>query len=241
MSPGAVGYERGTELNEGLAQYVEYKSINRPAALTKEDFPAEEIRKRGYATGQAFALLLDRTGIAWKDKIDGVGSLDELLTQSLRGCEMWPPVDLPQAKNDAKREVANLVATRAKRRQDFLSAPGWRMEIVAGKEPLWPQGFDPWNVQNVSTQPGDYDILHTRWVKLGNGSGAIEVLNHPSLTMGVGPHPLFNGAKRLIVTGLREPKVTEAGGKVTIAAEGAKGTFTGTVKRDGQTIVVRLP
>ncbi|MGH9670409.1 MAG: hypothetical protein ACRD3A_09885 [Terriglobales bacterium] len=69
MSPGAVAYERGTELNEGLAQYVEYKSIGKPAALQRDDFPLELIRQRGYATGQAFALLLDRFAPDWKTKI----------------------------------------------------------------------------------------------------------------------------------------------------------------------------
>jgi hypothetical protein len=84
-------------------------------------------------------------------------------------------------------------------------------------------------------------VLHTRWLKAGNGSGALEALDRAALTEGVGPHPLFNGARRLVVTGLKEPRVTEAGGTVTISADGVKGAFTGTVERTGQAFVVRLP
>ena len=79
-------------------------------------------------------------------------------------------------------------------------------------------------------------------MKVGNGAGAIEALEHPSLTEGVGPHPLFNGAKRFIVTGLAAPKVTEADGKVTIDVPGLKGSFAGaSVTTEGQTVVVKLP
>ncbi|MGH9670408.1 MAG: hypothetical protein ACRD3A_09880 [Terriglobales bacterium] len=135
------------------------------------------------------------------------------------------------------RQVDELIASRAQRKQEFLSAPGWRIEIIAGKEPLWPQGFDPWNVANL----GDNLVLHTRWLKLGNAGGTIEVLDHASLTEGAGPHPLFNGARKLTVTGLAEPKVTDAGGRVTIDVPGAKGTFAGTLERDSQTLRIRLP
>ena len=238
MPAGAAAYERGTELHEGLAQYVEYQSIHKPEALTAEDFPAGIIRQRGYATGQAFALLLDRFGGDWKSQ-RGDGPLDELLRSrvtSAKRCAL-PEAETSAQVERAKREVEQLVAGRRQRRQEFLDAPGWRIEIIAGKESLWPQGFDPWNVTNL----GDNLVLHTRWVKLGNASGTIEVLDHASLTEGAGPHPLFNGARKLTVTGLAEPKVTEAGGRVTLDVPGAKGTLTGTLERDAQTFRIRLP
>ncbi len=242
MPAGAAKYERGIELNEGLAQYLEYKSIEKPAALRNEDFPAELIRQRGYATGQAFAVLLDRFGDDWKAQI-GDTPLDQLLDYRFLIAAWRPPQPcvLPAQESEAeleraRREVAELVASREKRKQEFLSAPGWRIEIVAGKEPLWPQGFDPWNVANL----GGNAVLHARWVKMGNSAGSIEALNHPSLTEGVGPHPLFNGARRFLVTGLAEPKVTEADGKVSIEVPGAKGTFAGKAERNGQVILIQL-
>lgn len=245
ISSGAAAYERGIELNEGNAQYVEYLSIQRPAALTRADFPNELIRQRGYGTGQAWALLLDRYNPGWKSAI-GDTALDEVLRADLSKrpwdfvwhCDPRAFVGPDPEAEQAKKEVMELVATRAQRKQDFLAAPGWRLEIVAGKEPLWPQGFDPWNVQNL----GENDILHTRWVKLGNKSGEIEIMNHASLTEGVGPHPLFNGEKRLIVTGLGPVSFTDKDGKVAISSDAAKGVFAGaSVTQQGQVVVVRLP
>jgi hypothetical protein len=246
ISAGAAGYERGIELNEGLAQYVEYLSIKKGDPLEHVDFPVELVRQRAYATGQAWALLLDRFQSDWKTNLVGT-SLDEALRRYLTThpwnltwrCDYGAKTVHDRQLILAKREIAALIAARAQRKQAFLSAPGWRIEIIAGKEPLWPQGFDPWNVQNL----GNNDILHTRWAKLGNATGAIEALDHPSLTEGVGPHPLFNGAKRYIITGLiAPPSINEKDGKVTIDAPGAKGTFTGaSVTTTGQTVVVRLP
>lgn len=243
MPAGAAAYERGIELNEGLAQYLEYKSIGKPAALRIEDFPVELIRQRGYATGQAYAVLLDRFGGNWEAQI-GDTALDQLLNDRFPVAAARPAkaCSLPAQESEAEleratQEVKQLVASREKRKQDFLNAPGWRIEIIAGKEPLWPQGFDPWNVANL----GGNAVLHTRWVKVGNSAGSIEALNHPSLTEGAGPHPLFNGARRFIVTGLAEPKVTEEGGKAAIEAVGVKGSFAGTVERNGQVILIKLP
>ena len=238
LSEGAVAYERGIEKGEGLAQYVEDRALRAPARLSESDFPAEEIRQRGYATGQAWAVLLDRFG-EWKAGL-GDTSLDEALRAQLAGEEK--PCALSEAETQAtsaraEREVAEVVAARGKRKSAFLAAPGWTIEVVAGAEPLWPQGFDPWNVANL----GERLVLHTRWTKVGNGSGSFEVLDRPSLTEGVGPHPLFNGARKLVVTGLSEPKVVEAEGKVTVETEGAKGTFRGRVEREGQKVRLLLP
>lgn len=243
MPAGAANYERGIELNEGLAQYLEYKSIRKPAALRNEDFPVELIRQRGYATGQAYALLLDRFGGDWRNQT-GDTPLDQLLNDRFliaawrppKACAL-PPQESGTVLERVGLEVAELVASREKRKQEFLSAPGWRIELVAGKEPLWPQGFDPWNVSML----GSNEVLHSRWLKLGNGSGAIEVLNHASLTQGAGAHPIFNGIRRLTVTGLPEPKVAENDGKVTFEAGGVKGSFAGTIERSDQAILIKLP
>lgn len=238
LSEGAAAYERGIEKAEGLAQYVEDRAIRAPARLSEADFPAEEIRQRGYATGQAWAILLDRFG-DWKPGL-GDTSLDAALRPRLaaegRACALTE-AETQAASARAEREVAEVVAGRGKRKSAFLAAPGWTVEVVAGSEPLWPQGFDPWNVANL----GDHLVLHTRWMKVGNGSGSLEVLDRPSLTEGVGPHPLFNGARRLVVTGLPEPKVVATEGQVTVETEGAKGTFRARLEREGQKVRLLLP
>lgn len=244
MPAGSAAYERGIELNEGLAQYAEYKAARKPAALTRADFPAELIRQRGYATGQTLALLLDRfVGKKWKD--EGDKPLDQRLEEyfarepqrPIRICAPGPD-QVQEEVARAQSERDQLLTNRGKRKQEFLSATGWRIEVIAGKEPLWPQGFDPWNVQNL----GDNNVLHTRWMKVGNASGELEVLDHASLTEGVGPHPLFNGTKRLVVTGLGPVSLSEKDGRVTMEATGIKGAFAGaSVTNKGQAVVVRLP
>ena len=238
LPEGALAYERGIEKNEGLAQYVEDLSLHAGARLTDADFPAEEIRQRGYGTGQAWALLLDRFG-DWKAGL-GATPLDEVLRARLGSegavCALSPDA-IRSATARAERDAAEVLASRGMRRSAFLAAPGWTVEIVAGEEPLWPQGFDPWNVKNL----GERAVLHTRWVKVGNGAGSVEVLDRPSLTEGVGPHPLFNGARRLVVTGLAEPALTEGEGQVGIEAKGLKGSFRGRVERGERRIRLLLP
>jgi hypothetical protein len=79
-------------------------------------------------------------------------------------------------------------------------------------------------------------------MKVGNKSGELEVLNHASLTEGVGPHPLFNGTKRLVVTGLGPVSLDDKDGRVAVAAPGVKGSFRGaSVTNEGQAVVIRLP
>jgi hypothetical protein len=244
---GSAAYERGTELSEGLASYVEALAAGRTsgAGLPAEDFAAGEVRQRAYATGRTLALLLDRFGAGWKEKLEGGDKrpLDEMLAASLPApgaarCEL-APTDLQNAAERARKDVGELTLKREALRRDFLALPGWKLElVVGGGVQLFPQGFDPLNVERV----GAREVLHTRYLKLGGSAGTIELINRRSLTEGAGEHPLFNGVRRLTVTGLAsEPAVTEAGGKTTIAAENLKAEFTGAeVTRSGQTILVRL-
>jgi hypothetical protein len=242
----AAAYERGVELREGLAQYVQFKSISKPAALTAEDFPPDQaqLRQRAYASGQALALLLDKMDSAWKSRLgkDPPVSLDELLAARLRemtvrtGCDFTAD-EIQAAQAHARRDIADFTGSLSRRKQDFLAAAGVRLEIVAGKEPLWPQGFDPWNVVILDNK----EVLHTRWLKLGNGSGAVEVLGRLALTEAAGAHPLFNGVRQLIVTGLADPKVSQTDGKVTLETSGVKASFSGSVERESNLVRIRLP
>ena len=243
---GSAAYERGTELNEGLASYVEALAAgaSRRPGLPPEDLAAGEVRQRAYATGRALAVLLDRFGPGWKERLEGGDKrpLDEMLGASLPAgvgarCEVAPSESRGAAER-ARRDVASLTSKREALRRDFLARPGWTLELVTGVAPLFPQGFDPLNVERV----GAREVLHTRYLKLGGGAGTIELIDRVSLTEGAGAHPLFNGVRRLTVTGLAaEPGVAESGGKTTITAENLKAEFSGAqVTRDGRTVLVRL-
>jgi hypothetical protein len=247
LSVGAAGYERGTELNEGLARYVEARAAgDKGDELPAGDYAPEEVRVRSYATGRTLGLLLDRLDPGWKQRLESgdARSLDELLEASLASAKRAKVCALPRgfqeaARERAKQDVETLRAKKAGWRREFFARPGWKVIVIAGEgEPLWPQNFDPLNVRSL----GGGEVLHTRWLKVGNSAGTIEVLERPSLTEGRGSHPLFNGVSIITAAGLAsEPEVREDGGTLVLKSEGFKAELKGARwERSGQTITVRL-
>ncbi len=238
----ASAYERGTEMKEGLAQYVEMKAAGHDGPLLPpEEFPAQAVRLRAYASGCAVGLVLDRLDSAWKRRLEEKDDvpLDELLRRAAAGVE---PARFSAAREEAERrradeDVSALGARRAALASEFLGAPGWRV-VVETEDPIFPQGFDPWNVERLSAT----EVLHTRWIKLGNASGSLEVLDRHCLTEGAGKHPLLEGVARATITGLpSEPRIEETDGAVEISEKGLTLTLRGArVTRDGTTVTITL-
>ena len=249
MTPGAAGYERAIELYEGLATYVQGRATGIPdeAVLPEGGYAADAVRLRGYGTGTAFARVLDRLSPGWK----GATGTDDSVPLDVRLREaVAPPTDgqadctftTPERTAialAAGADVEILRARRADRRSAFRDQPGWILDVVAPGAPLFPQGFDPLNVEGLE----EGEVLHTRWLKLGNQAGAVEVSGHSAMTEAAGDHPLFNGVRRLTVTGLAfAPPVTAEGGVVRVEADGIRAEFRGAgVQREGQRTVIRLP
>src|SRR5690606_13810956 len=160
-----------TELNEGLASYVEGRAVGRPdaAAFPDADFGPAEFRQRGYATGAALARLLDRFDPEWKASLERNDStaLDALLERALErrpatadaACA-FTAAERDRASAVAAEDVATLRAALVRQRSEFLEQPGWRLVVVAADNPLFPQGFDPLNLRLV----GGGEVLHTRWL-----------------------------------------------------------------------------
>lgn len=253
LGEAGAAYERGTELKEGLARLVESRALGGPDGgpiFPRDEFPAGEVRSRSYALGHAFGALLDRFASGWEKKLgDGATpSLDALLADAVtvragarlrrsRLCA-FSRAESDRALAGAQRSVELAAMTREAVRRDFLARPGWTV-VVTAPEPLSPERFDPLNVERLG--PGE--VLHTRWVKLGNPAGSIEVLNARALTEAAGAHPLFEGVRRVTVTGLRqEPDVTESSGAVTVRSAGLSAEFRGArISREGRTITISLP
>lgn len=244
MDPAFASYERGTELNEGLATYVEMRAAGRHSMdLPPGGFGPADVRRRAYASGAAFALLLDRFAPDWPAMFEANDdqTLDSALAVALGSgntCTLSDTV-VAGARQKARADVSALLEKRAERLAAFESRPGWRVVVESGgSEPLWPQGFDPLNVERVGAER----VLHTRFLRLGNGAGRLEVLNTEALTEGAGSHPLFQGVRRVVVlTGLEEPDVSETGGEVRLLAPGLNLDFTGArVTRSGEVITVRV-
>jgi hypothetical protein len=242
IASSASRYERDVERHEGLAQYVERRAIRRPpAGFTPAELPVEKLRERAYASGEAWATLLDRFAPGWRDAVAGGDDapLDELLARAV-GVEERCHVtneELEALRAVASAETAALLARREERRRALEQREGWTVVVVAAREPLWPKGFDPLNITPV----GDEALVHERWLVLENGAGKLEVLGRDALSEGAGDHPLAEGVGRLTVTGLVEPTVSEGGGKVHVAAPGLKVELSATVAREGRRVELRLP
>ena len=246
MPAAAAAYERGTELNEGLATYVEWRATDAPDSnvMPSHEFAPERIRDRGYRSGVALARLLDRLSPEWRAELEAHDSipLDSMLSAAI-ATHPGEPCAFTNAERDsigrvATSDAAALTDRLAEDRRTFLDRPGWRL-IIKAASPLFPQGFDPLNVNVVA--PGE--VLHSRLVKLGNDAGSVEVIGRPSLSEAAGKHPLFNGVRTLTVTGLdTAPRVRLAGRSLTISADGISGMFRGaTVDTAGMVMTLHLP
>lgn len=247
LPDGAVAYERGTELVEGLAQYAEWQAMRETKHfnLPPHTFAADDVWRRGYASGQALALLLDRFDPGWKERLRAraFGSLDALLAATPAGTGAEPagfsPREREEARARAAADVEDLQMQRTALRDRFLAQSGWKLVVIAGgAAPLWPQGFDPINVRRL----GAGEVLHTRWLKLGNALGTLEALGQQSLTEAAGEHPLFHGVRRLTLAGIRsEPIVRESDGTTMLSATGLRGEFRDArTEHAGQTWLVTL-
>jgi len=245
--PALAMYERGTELNEGLASYVEHLAggSHRPDRLFT-DFGAEEVRSRAYATGLALALLLDRFSPGWQKELAAgtISDLDTALAAALEsdpaaaGCDFTAAVK-QQIVDGVFEDVKRLTEDRERLRTAFDEDPGWRLVIEAAENrPLMLAGFDPLNVRLVNG-----GVLHTRYIKLGNEAGTVELMGGRAFTESAGSHPLFAGVRRMVITGLEaEPAVVEEGPTVRISVPALTAAFDdAAIERSGSTVTVRLP
>lgn len=229
MPATAVAYEHGNELNEGLAAYVEGRALEKPERfLPEKDFPADAIRERGYASGRALAVLLDRTDEDWRETLEKnkeeALDLDELLRRALalkkgKACAISDR-DRDAMARASEKDVEALGQKKAKDRAHFMTRPGWKLIVEAKDQPLAAGGFDPLNVEVL----GKTEVLHGRWIKLTSALGNVEVLDRPSLTEAAGDHPLFRGVRRVTVTGLpSEPVIKKSFDGMTLTAPGVQG------------------
>lgn len=249
MPAGSVAYERLNELNEGLATYIERRAAGAPdtGTLPAVPYAPEAVRQRTYRSGAALGVLLDRVAGDWQETLERNDSipLDILLADAVAieradepACEV-PDPERQRIQATAAADAHGLRTRLAVERRAFLDQPGWQVVIDARASVLFPQRFDPLNVQVVATG----EVLHGRHLILGNDLGTIEVLGRPSLTVSAGAHPLFNGASRLVISGLpAAPTVQAAGDIVRITAPGVSGEWRGgIVEHVGQVVTIRLP
>jgi hypothetical protein len=251
MDPEAAAYDRGTEVNEGLARYVQLRAEGDDEVIPAQGYSAADVRSRCYATGAALALILDALYPSWKDLFQHGkwGHLDGALRSALDAEREVETARCGFTVNEtsafarrARDDVAAILTARTARRIAFDGREGWRVVVeCAGGDPLWPQGFDPLNVERV-----DGGVLHGRFLRLGNGSGQLELLDGSdvdveALTESAGEHPLYNGIRRVVVACHEEPVVQSKGVLTSIEAPGVSARFEGAeLERQGRELVLRL-
>lgn len=247
LDSASQAYERGIETMEGTANYVQclVEGRKRPS-LPEGGFNAEDVRNRAYEIGTAWAFLLDQFSPAWRKAFgaDDTLFLDAMLAGALRDNTQpdkpgaFTDSEIAEIKKTVQLDVKEVIERRTMRRAEFESIPGWRIVVEADElSPLWPQLFDPLNVYIV-----EGGVLHSRHIKVGNESGNLEVIGMSALTEEVGPHPLFNGVRRILVTGFEsEPSVMIEGDQVNVNSVRYKANFTDAkVERADQKVVIRL-
>ncbi len=247
MDEAFATYERKTELNEGLATYVQLRAADRTTVeIPPAGFPATEVRHRIYAVGPALALLLDRVRPQWRSSLetDDEQHIDEILGAALGeasdSCALTAD-EVAAIEQTAHDDAAAVETRRLERRAAFDDAPGWRVVVeAAAGAPLW-ASFDPLNIEVI-----EGGLLHTRFLSASNDAGKLDVIDGEdtdleTLTEAAGEHPLFGGIRRLMVAGLQEPEVDSADGRVTVHAAGLTADFeNAAVDVSGTLVLVRL-
>lgn len=236
MPAEAVAYERGTELHEGLAQFVDGLAEGRKEVKFRT-FAPDEFRSRSYKSGEAIARLLDRLNPEWKSKV--ADSLEDLLLAGgTDGCD-FTAAERTKAEAQAREDIEKLKKRHSELLQAFNSQPGWRITVEpAGGKPLWPDAFDPMNVTRLSEKV----ILHRRWLQLKNDYGSIEIINHASITEAAGAHPLYNGVRRWSTAGLTtKPEIKQEGSFVSMTSPVCNMAFINAdVQWQPQAVIIRI-
>ncbi len=204
-------------------------------AIPTQGFGATEIRPRAYVTGAALAMLLDRYDAGWTDQFDADGrqSLDQTLQSKLTLSEAarddlcrFSSAETLAAIEQARIDVAAVQAAKYQRRTQFDSRDTWRLIVKAAEgKPLWPQGFDPLNVE-----PLEGGLLHTRFLRLGNEQGYLEAIDSgdvdiEAFTVAAGAHPLFNGIEEVTIVGPAEHELTAKDGYLSVQTPGLNAEF----------------
>ena len=132
-----ISYERGNELNEGLATYVQSLALGgREPNLPEAGFSAPAVRSRAYDSGSALALLLDRHSPQWTGSLSDNPdqALDVMLWEGIRevdaGACAFPAEETASIRSTAERDAGSVSRERVERRREFESKEGWRIIIA---------------------------------------------------------------------------------------------------------------
>ena len=248
LPPAVATYERAIERQEGLARYIERRAagLGPKLDIAPNGYPPEDVRGRGYVTGVALALMLDRYAADWRDHVENAGeppALDSLLWVAL---EQRPETSCGFSASERsdvlERATADVDAINASRDSvlsAFTAEPGWAVRVIAEGGPLWPQSFDPMSIRRL----GSATLLHTRMLRAGNENGFVDVFDRGALTVGYLDDPLGSGIREVRVTGFMDRPALTSGEdiRVRMAGPGFELSFQNAhVVTNDREIVVRV-
>jgi hypothetical protein len=168
LFPKAAEAERLMELNEGLAEYTGFRLSGLPPPvladraavhLAQHDVQPTFVRNFAYASGPAYGILLDATGIDWRRKLSVESDLGELLREAMK-------IKLPGHYEDEAKKRSQLyddgrvfsTETRRHENRERLQArfrarfiDGPVLELPADKE--FKFSFDPNGVEAMDQGP----------------------------------------------------------------------------------------
>jgi hypothetical protein len=191
---GAAQQERALELNEGLSEYTGVKLCGWPAEiqadraalrLEQDERSDSFVRAFAYASGPAYGLLLDESGVDWRRKLTPETDLGELLGKAL---DSALPADLAgeAARRASAYDGALVLAeeeARAEQQREALARN--RSRFVDGPVLLLPLGenlnytFDPYGVEDM----GDLGTVY-RPTRMTDVWGVLEASDGALLSRG---------------------------------------------------------
>ena len=213
LSKDAAEDERQLEINEGLAEYtglvlsgVPRSALSDRAAVQLAQSETQEsfVRSFAYASGPAYALLLDASGTAWRKAIRASSDLSDLTRRAYD----IPPVSAAASDNliarysgarmmaDERARETRRIAAEAKLRMIFLDGPTLRLAASGA----FNYSFNP---NNATPLPGIGTVYET--ARVTDEWGILEVVSGGVLI------ERSNG----LVTGVVVPNPKAVGGKIS--------------------------
>ncbi len=156
LSPAAAEDERRLELSEGLAEYTGYMLGGLPRSaladrvavqLAQSETQESFVRSFAYASGPAYALLLDASGIPWRPKLDSTSDLSAMAFRAY-GIGGLAPLNAESLidRYDGSRMVADEKARDTKRAENegrlralFVDGPTLTLSVAGS----FAFSFDP--------------------------------------------------------------------------------------------------
>jgi hypothetical protein len=180
----AATRENALEMNEGVAEYTGYRLASTSAADRRagvianlHDGPRKQtfVRSFAYVSGPAYGVLLDESGLPWRERLRPDTDFGVLLAEAygLRTPRGTPPDATAAAKEYQGDELVAAEEDRERARQ--ARTADIRKRFVEGPVLLLPPsskfsyGFDPNNVVSL-----DEDTAFYPWVRVTDEWGVLE-------------------------------------------------------------------